>query len=93
MAGRDRRANTPSQARHFLDSMRGLFRWAVKVRLVNADPTVGVDNLPLPKNDGFAVWPEDDIAAYERRWPIGTRNGCGLTCRCIPACVVAMLCG
>jgi hypothetical protein len=43
--------------------MRGLFRWAVKVRLVNADPTVGVDNLPLPKNDGFAVWPEDDIAA------------------------------
>ena len=74
MAGRDRRANTPSQARHFLDSMRGLFRWAVKARLIKTDPTVGVDNPPLPKNDGFASWSEDDIAAYERRWAIGTRQ-------------------
>ena len=28
-AGRDRRALTPFQARHFLDTMRGLFEWAV----------------------------------------------------------------
>ena len=28
MAGRERRAATPSQARNFLDAMRGLFRWA-----------------------------------------------------------------
>ena len=34
MAGRDRRANTPAQARNFLDAVRGLFRWAVKARLV-----------------------------------------------------------
>ncbi len=34
MAGRDRRAATPSQARHFLDAMRGLFRWAAKARIV-----------------------------------------------------------
>jgi integrase len=74
MAGRDRRANTPYQARHFLDALRGLFRWAVKARLVKTDPTVGVSNPPLPKNDGFAPWSEDDIAAYESRWPIGTRQ-------------------
>ena len=74
MVGRDRRAATPSQARHFLDAMRSLFRWAVKARLVKTDPTVGVDNPPLPKNDGFAPWSEDDLAAYERRWPIGTRQ-------------------
>jgi integrase len=72
MAGRDRRAATPSQARHFLDAMRGLFRWAVKARLVKVDPTAGVDNPPRPKTDGFAPWTEDDIAAYEARWPIGT---------------------
>jgi len=29
VAGRDRRADTPAQARNFLDAMRGLFRWAV----------------------------------------------------------------
>ena len=74
MAGRDRRANTPTQARHFLDAMRGLFRWALKARLVKIDPTVGVDNPPRPKTDGFAPWTEDDIAAYEKRWPIGTRQ-------------------
>ena len=28
IAGRDRRAGTPAQARNFLDAMRGLFKWA-----------------------------------------------------------------
>jgi hypothetical protein len=30
LAGRERRAETPSQARHFLDTMRGLFAWAIE---------------------------------------------------------------
>src|SRR5262249_26986973 len=29
IAGRERRASTPAQARNFLDAMRGLFRWAL----------------------------------------------------------------
>jgi integrase len=74
MAARDRRANTPAQARNFLDAMRGLFRWAVKARLVKTDPTIGVDNPPRPKTEGFAPWTEEDIAAYEAHWPIGTRQ-------------------
>jgi integrase len=74
MTGRDRRAHTPVQARKFLDTMRGLFRWAVKAGLVKADPTIGVHNLWSPKTDGFTVWSEDDIAAYEARWPVGTRQ-------------------
>jgi integrase len=74
MVGRDRRSGTPAQSRNFLDAMRGLFRWAVKATLVNLDPTAGVDNPPRPKTDGFAVWSDDDIAAYEKRWPIGTRQ-------------------
>jgi integrase len=74
MAGRDRRANTPYQARHFLDAMRGLFRWAVKARLVKIDSTAAVENPPRPQSDGFPPWSEDDIAAYESRWPIGTRQ-------------------
>jgi hypothetical protein len=40
--GRDRR--TASQGRHFLDAMRGLFRWAAKAKLVARDPTIGVEN-------------------------------------------------
>ena len=40
--GRERRAETPAQARNFLDAMRGLFRWALKANLLKADPTIGV---------------------------------------------------
>jgi hypothetical protein len=43
-AGRDRRAATPAQARHFLDAMRGLFRWAAKAKHVKVDPTANVDD-------------------------------------------------
>jgi integrase len=74
MAGRDRRVDTPAQARNFLDAMRGLFRWAVKAKLVKVDPTTGVDNPPRQTGDGFPAWTEEHIAAYESRWPIGTRQ-------------------
>jgi integrase len=73
-AGRDRRAGTPFQARHFLDTMRGLFRWALEAELVKTDPTVGVRNPSRPPGDGFVPWTEDHVAAYEKRWPIGTRQ-------------------
>src|SRR5262249_20032586 len=52
----------------------GLFRWALKARLVKIDPTVGVEDPPRSQSDGFAPWSEDDIATYEARWPIGTRQ-------------------
>jgi integrase len=74
VAGRDRRARTPAQARNFLDGMRGLFRWALEAGLVKVDPTAGVKNPQRPKGDGFRPWTEDDVASYEKRWPIGTRQ-------------------
>ena len=75
MAGRDRRAKTtPAQARKFLDTMRGLFRWAVKAKLLKVDPTAGVENPSAPNSDGFTPWSLEDIATYEARWPIGTRQ-------------------
>jgi integrase len=71
---RARDCRTASQGRKFLDAMRGVFRWAVIAELAKLDPTVGVDNPPSPKTDGFIVWSEEDVAAYEKRWPIGTRQ-------------------
>jgi integrase len=72
--GRDRRSKTPFQARQFLKTMRGLFRWAAKTKLVKADPTIGIKDTAKPKTDGFQVWTEDYVAAYEKHWPIGTRE-------------------
>jgi integrase len=73
-AGRDRRAKTPFQARHFLETMRGLFKWAHSAKLVKADPTVGVSKPPHKLGEGFPAWTEEHVAAYERRWLIGTRQ-------------------
>lgn len=74
VAGRERRAKTPFQARHFLDTMRGLFRWALEAGMVKTDPTAGVKNPSRRKSAGFIPWTEEDVAAYEARWPIGTRQ-------------------
>jgi integrase len=73
-AGRERRSATPSQARHFLTAMRGLFRWAVTAGLAKSDPTLGVENPQRRKGEGFIPWTEEHVEAYEKRWPIGTRQ-------------------
>jgi integrase len=74
VAGRDRRARTPAQARNFLDAMRGLFRWALDAGHIKTDPTAGIKNPARQKGGGFPVWTEDDVARYEARWPVGTKE-------------------
>jgi site-specific recombinase XerD len=73
-AGRDRRSQTPFQARHFIDAMRGLFRWAVDARFVKTNPAAAVKYPLLKYGEGFPVGSEEDVAAYEAHWPLGTRQ-------------------
>ena len=73
-AGRDRRSTTPFQARHFIDTMRGLFEWAKNAKLVKENPATPVRYPLQKKGDGFPVWSEEDVSAYEARWPLGTRE-------------------
>jgi integrase len=72
-AGRDKRAKTPAQARHFLETLRGLFRWAHDAQLVQIDPTSDV-KLPKKDKEGYRPWTEEDVAAYQPKWSIGTRE-------------------
>ena len=37
-------------------------------------PTIGVEDPARPKGGGFPVWTEEPVSAYQRRWPIGTRQ-------------------
>ena len=48
--------------------------FALDAGMVTADPTVGIENPVGPKSEGFIPWTEDDVAAYEKRWPVGTRQ-------------------
>lgn len=74
-AGIERRSNTPSAARNFLDTMKGLFRWARKRSHVKADPTAtDIEPPKRKKGNGFPAWTREDIKAYRRRWPLGTRQ-------------------
>lgn len=71
VAGRDKRG--PAAAKNFVAALRGLFKWAVSASHLEEDPTAGVQ-VARPKTDGFHVWSEVEIAAFEARWPIGTRE-------------------
>ena len=53
--------------------MRGLFHWAVDVGLAKIDPTQDV-KMVKQKIEGFHVWTDDEVSAFETRWPIGTRE-------------------
>lgn len=70
-AGIDKRHETPAQAANFLKTMKGMFSWARKMRLIGIDPTVGAD-LPEYKTDGFPAWTVDDVRAFRGTHPVGT---------------------
>lgn len=72
-AALDRWRATPFAALDFLKAMRGLFRWAVESGFISKDPTEGV-RCQVPRTEGFHTWTEDEIAKFEMRWPIGTRE-------------------
>jgi len=76
VAGRDRRVRNgaPAQARHYLDAVRGLFRWAAEAQHVPSDITAGIRNPKRKQGPGFKVWTDTDIARYEARWPVGTKE-------------------
>jgi integrase len=60
-------------ARHFMDTMRGMFRWAVAAEHVGSDPTAG-KSVAKPKTRGFPEWTEEELDQYAAHWPLGTRE-------------------
>jgi integrase len=74
-SGIERRSKTPSAARNFLDTMKGLFRWARKRNHVKIDPTaLDIEPPKRKKGIGFPAWTRDDIEKYRKKWPLGTRQ-------------------
>ena len=76
-SGRERRAAAPHAANNFLKSMRRFFKWGADPeggKLVAANPTIGVKLLKGKNKDGFHTWTNHEIARFEARWAIGTRE-------------------
>lgn len=65
------KATTPAAANNLLRMIRMLMRFAVDEGLRVDDPTAGVKPIRI-RGDGFHTWTEEEIAAFEAHWPIGT---------------------
>lgn len=76
IASREKRAATPHAANVYLKAMRSFYAWACgDGALVTEDPTKGVSLLKGANDDvGFHTWTEEEMARFEERWPLGTRE-------------------
>ena len=84
-----RRAATPHRANHVLKTLRHFGDWAATNeidgrKVLNKNPCEGIKPLRAPKTqgsefnpdaeDGHITWSEEDIAQFEAKWPLGTRQ-------------------
>ena len=75
IAGRERRAATPASAQAFVDTLHGLFKWAVGMKLAARDPTLNVKiKTKSKRKGGYPPWTDEDMAKFEAHWPRGTRE-------------------
>jgi integrase len=54
-----------------LKALRPLFAYAAKLRFIRRDPTIGI-KIDRPETIGFPTASAEDIAQYQKRWPVGT---------------------
>lgn len=64
---------TPGAAVNLRKRLRRVFRLAVKMDWRRDNPVTATD-APQHRSSGFTPWSEGDIAAYQERWPAGSRE-------------------
>lgn len=69
----DEMSDRPGAMRNLRKRLRVVFRLAVKEGW-RADNPVNETDAPESGGDGFTPWSEADIAAFEGRWPTGSRE-------------------
>ena len=69
---------TPAMARYWAKALRGLLQFAVTEGFRADDPTQGIKP-PRIKSDGYHTWTEAEIAQYEVRHALGTRERLALS--------------
>lgn len=70
---RDRKAKFPHAANNRVKIVRRMFRWGVENELLESNPAVDVAALHAPST-GHHTWIEEEIALFEARWPIGSKE-------------------
>jgi len=65
------KAATPGSANDLLKKIRTLIKFAIDAGWRTDDPTLRIKTFPEHE---FHTWTEEEIAQYEERWPIGSRE-------------------
>jgi integrase len=65
------KAATPGSANDLLKKIRTLIKFAIDTGWRADDPTLRIKTFPEHE---FHTWTEDEIAQYEKHWPIGSRE-------------------
>jgi integrase len=65
------KATTPGSANDLLKKIRTLIKFAIDTGWRTDDPTLRIKTFPEHE---FHTWTEDEIAQYEGRWPVGSRE-------------------
>lgn len=69
----DERADRPSAARNFLNTLRALMTHCLRFGMIASDPTVGVTR-PQIKTRGYHTWSESEIETYRQHHQLGSRE-------------------
>ncbi|HWJ70826.1 MAG TPA: hypothetical protein VNS79_12355 [Sphingobium sp.] len=69
----DEIAATPHAANDLRKMLNQLMKYAIRLGLRTDNPVAVVDPLETD-GEGYHCWTEDEIAAFDRRWPVGTRE-------------------
>jgi integrase len=68
-----KRAATPGAADKLVKYLRALFNWAIKKKLAEFNPALGVEYINTD-SQGWHTWSRDEIRQFENRWPMGTKQ-------------------
>ena len=90
ITGVERRKDTPAQARHFLDTLRGLFRWAVRPRSPRPTQPLESRTHRRKKARAFRHGARMTLRPSSGAGPLALGSGCGSTFCSTPACGAAM---
>ena len=63
----------PGAANYRVKQVRALFSWAMSADIAKLNPATGVKKIKYASS-GFYTWTEDDLAKFEAKYPIGTRE-------------------
>jgi integrase len=62
----------PFAQKEWVKTIRHMNKFALDTGMITTDPTAGVKPARAPKSTGFKTWEEQDIAAFEAHFPVGS---------------------